>query len=164
MATEKSFSDKLYKYSIIPQILLIAALFYMYNLYVQPTAVALIYAFISFCAIVVVLRMAIPSNHRKGVSYLKKKDFERAFREFERSFAFFSRHRWIDKYRFVVLLSSSKTSYTEMALLNLGFCSAQVGKTAQAKEYYKKAIDLFHGSEFAEQSLAAIEQIEKSEG
>ena len=47
---------------------------------------------------------------------------------------FFKRYNWIDKYRFVVLLSLSRISYTEMALANIAFCHGQLGEGGKSKE------------------------------
>ena len=64
-------------------------------------------------------RGMIPRNQRKGIVYLKKKQYQKALEEFKLSYEFFESYNWIDKYRFVVLLSSSRITYTEMALANI---------------------------------------------
>ena len=66
---------------------------------------------------------------------------------------FFKRNAWIDKYRYIILLSSSRVSYTEMALLNIAFCYGQSGDGKRSKEYYKKTLSEFPDSEIAKASL-----------
>lgn len=113
---------------------------------------AIIYLLISF-----ILRFGIPYHHRKGVALYKKGSFEEAIPFFEQSYAFFKRNAWIDKYRYITLLSSSMVSYTEMALLNIAFCYGQSGKGKKAKEYYEKALNEFPTSGMAKASLRMFE-------
>lgn len=113
---------------------------------------ALIYLAISF-----LLRFGIPFYHRKGVSLIKKGLFLEAISFFEKSYSFFKRNAWIDKYRYIILLSSSRISYTEMALLNIAFCYGQSGDGKRSKEYYKKTLSEFPDSEIAKASLRMFE-------
>ena len=68
---------------------------------------------------------------------------------FEKSVAYFTKNAWIDKYRYVTMLSSSKMSYREMGLSNIAFCYGQLGKLEIAKEYYLRVL-----REYPENGLA----------
>ena len=137
--------------SIIPQvgvIGVIVAIVYSMGLPYPIISGALIYMLISFS-----LRRLLPGAHRRGIALFKKKDYEAAILEFRKSYDFFSKHQWIDKFRYLTLLSSSQIGYREMALLNIAFCYGQIGEGAKSKEYYQKTLKEFPDSEMATASL-----------
>ncbi len=65
------------------------------------------------------VRYFVASAHRKGMAALSSRDFDTAIQEFERSYAFFKKHEWLDKYRSIIFMTSSIWSYREMALMNI---------------------------------------------
>ena len=141
--------------SLLPQLALIVCIivfarFIGFQNYVL--AGAIIYLAISF-----LLRFGIPFHHRKGIALFKKGAFVKAIPFFEKSYAFFKRNVWIDKYRYITLLSSSRASYTEMSLLNIAFCYGQSGDGKRSKEYYEKTLREFPNSEIAKASLRMFE-------
>jgi tetratricopeptide (TPR) repeat protein len=95
--------------------------------------------------------------HRKGIKLMKTKNFIKAIPMFQKSYEFFSRRSWIDKYRFIFLLSSSHISYREMALINIAFCNTQINQGREAKKYYELALEEFPGSEMAQTALNMME-------
>jgi tetratricopeptide (TPR) repeat protein len=113
---------------------------------------AIIYLTISF-----LVRFGVPSHHRKGIALFKKGSFMEAIPFFEKSYVFFKKNEWIDKYRYITLLSSSRISYTEMALLNIAFCYGQSGNGKESKDYYEKVLSEFPNSEIAKVSLRMFE-------
>jgi len=108
------------------------------------------------------LRKMIPRNHRRGVAFLRVKEFEKAAQEFEASYRFFERHPWLDRFRYLTLLSASRISYREMALLNSAYCYGLIGDGRKMKEYYEKALQRFPKSEIAKLSLQMIESARNS--
>ena len=141
--------------SVLPQLALIVCIIvfaYFLGFRYFVLAGAIIYLTISF-----LLQFGIPFHHRKGVALFKKGSFLEAIPFFEKSYAFFKRNAWIDKYRYIILLSSSRVSYTEMALLNIAFCYGQSGKGKRSKEYYEKTLNEFLDSEMAKASLRKFE-------
>lgn len=99
------------------------------------------------------LRWLVAFHHRMGMRHFKKGNFEVAIQHFEKSYDFFHNHPWVDKYRYITLLSSTRASYREMALLNIAFSHSQIGNGRQAKDYYEKALAEFPDSEIAKSSL-----------
>jgi tetratricopeptide (TPR) repeat protein len=93
---------------------------------------AILYLVVSF-----VLKRTISSSHRNGMILIKQGLFDKAIPFFEKSVDFFATHKWVDKFRYVVLLSSSKMTYKEMGLCNIAFCYAQIGNGTKALEYYE---------------------------
>lgn len=84
------------------------------------------------------LKIMIPKWHRKGLFYLRKGELNGAIFAFEKSYNFFSNHLWIDVYRAFTLLSISRLSYREMALINIIYCYQNLNKMADAEKVHKK--------------------------
>ena len=101
-------------------------------------------------------RWLVAFHHRMGMVHLKSGHFETAIHCFEKSYEFFRRYPWVDKYRYITLLSSTRISYREMALVNVAFCHGQTGNGRESKEYYEKALAEFPDSQIAKSSLRMI--------
>lgn len=112
---------------------------------------ALTYLILSFS-----LKTLIPKEHKKGIKNVKSGNFEEAILHFEKSYDFFNQFKWIDKFRYFVLLSSSRMSYKEMALTNIAFCYGQIGNGKKAKEYYERTLDEFPDSGLALSGLRLL--------
>jgi tetratricopeptide (TPR) repeat protein len=98
--------------------------------------------------------------HNRGMRLLQAQEYGEAILEFESSYGFFSKHMWIDRYRSITMMSPSAISYREMALVNIAACYYQVGQPANAKEYYRRALDEFPNS-MAREGLQYIESAEQ---
>ena len=112
------------------------------------------------------LRTIISKDHRQGINLIKAEKFEEAIPCFEKSYQFFSRNSWIDKYRYVTLFSASKMSYKEMALCNIAFCYSQINEGLRAIEYYEKTLQEFPENGLAKAGLKMLNSallIEKKE-
>ncbi len=109
-----------------------------------------------------VLRRIIPHAHNKGMQLLSRQNYPEAISNFEKSYSFFSGQQWLDKFRYLTLLSSSRMSYREMALINIAYCHAQMGNENLAKEFYEQTLAEFPKSEMAIASLNSFEAAEKS--
>ena len=116
---------------------------------------------ITFLLLVYLLRNFVPRSHRAGMLKIAREDFENAILDFESSYDFFNQKSWVDKYRFVTTLTSSKITYREMALLNIAYCYAQLGNAEKAIEYYKWTLREFPESIIARNGLRMIESLTK---
>jgi tetratricopeptide (TPR) repeat protein len=158
MASKKPIVKQVALLSFFPQLALLMGMIFVarwmgFKIFIIPGA-------LMYLAISLPLRFGVPHHHRKGISLFKKGLFEEAIPFFEKSYSFFKRNSWIDKYRYIVLLSSSQISYTEMALLNIAFCYGQSGDGKKSKTYYEKALAEFPDSEIAETSLQMFQSAE----
>ncbi len=160
MASGKPIVRQIAWISIIPQLLFMAILYVIYSIFIESIFLALYFTCITYLFISLILKLSMQRNQRKGIVLSKAGKYEQAIEEFQKSYAFFSKHNWIDKYRFITLLSSSKVSYREMALLNIAFCYSQIKDGKNSKTYYLKTIEQFPNSEIAHASLKMIEAIE----
>ena len=138
-------------FSVFPQVLVLVVICGIY--YYLGVSGFIFFGAGTYLLLSFFLRRMSPINQRKGIVYLKKKQYQKALDEFKLSYEFFKSYNWIDKYRFVVLLSSSRISYTEMALANIAFCYGQLGEGAKSKEYYENILKEFPDSQIAIVSL-----------
>ena len=109
-----------------------------------------------FCVIALVLRITIPRGHRKGMNALKQNDFESANAYFKDSVDYFTRNRWVDKYRVITVLSSSKMCFREMGLCNIAFCYSQTGQAEKAKVLYEEILEEYPDNGIAYYALNSI--------
>ena len=133
--------------SIIPQLVIIGLLFFLYH--AADFGDPFIMAALTWSLSAIGLRNLIAKKHRQGIKLVKLQKFTEAIPFFEQSFEYFTKNNWVDKYRFLTLLSISKMSYRELALCNLAFCYGQIGAGLKAKEYYKQVL-----AEYPENGLA----------
>jgi tetratricopeptide (TPR) repeat protein len=133
--------------SVIPQVAVIGIIIYGYHLanFSNP----FIFGALTYSVFALILRNLIAKNHRQGMRLVKQQKFTEAIPFFEKSVDYFSKNTWVDNYRFLTLLSSSKMTYKEMGLCNIAFCYSQTGNGQRAIDYYKKALN-----ENAENGLA----------
>ncbi len=145
--------------SVIPHISFIIILIFVYHKlnFKDPE----LYDAITFLALSVSLRYMVPISHRKGLNLSKEHKFENAIPLFETSYKFFTENNWIDKYRFIVLLSSSKLSYREMSLCNIAFCYSQIGNGQKSIEYYTKTLEEYPENGTAQAGLKMLTSTEK---
>lgn len=140
----KSLAQNFNWASIVIQIVTIAVLALLWHAANVNTPLlngALTYYIFSLC-----LRTWVPRSHRKGIEFIKNEEWENAISSFENSYTFFQKHRWVDKYRYLTLLSSSRLSYREMALNNIAFCYSQAGNRIKSREYYHRIQQEFPSS------------------
>ena len=151
MASEQPLVRQVAWISFLPQVAILAGFIMLMVAAEAPDPVvkgALLYLVLS-----IALRKLIPRAHRRGVKLIRRKAFGPAIPAFEKSFDFFSRHKWLDEYRYLTLLSSSRISYREMALLNLAYCHGQTGNSETSREIYQQTLAAFPQSEMARAAL-----------
>lgn len=140
--------------SAVPQLLLFGFLIFIYYLLNIDQFVlfgALTYLLLSFT-----IRMLVLKSFSGGMKLLKKSRFEEAIPCFEKSVDFFIRNSWLDTYRYLVLFSSSKISFKEMALCNIAFCYMQIGKEQKAKKVYERILKEYPDNEIARTAQTMI--------
>lgn len=140
--------------SSIPQLLLMGM--FMASFYLAGSKEYFLYGAATYLVVSLVLKNALAKQHRLGIRLVKQNRFIDAIPCFSKSYSFFTRNEWVDKYRFLTMLSSSQMNYREMALCNIGFCYGQVGNRQQAIEYYEKALLEYPESGLAKASLAML--------
>ena len=141
--------------SVVPQLSLMAgliAIFHAVEVDNPVLAGALTYLVLSFT-----LRRIISRHHRAGMKLFKQERFGDAIPRFQQSYEFFLKHSWLDRWRALTLLSSSRISYREMALLNLAFCLGQTGQHDRALAAYRQTLAEFPSSKVAQLSIRMLD-------
>lgn len=146
--------------SVIPQLIIMGLLILFWYQFNQQDFI--IYGAVSYLILSYFLRNSIPKDHRSGMKKVKAEDFENAIPDFEKSYEFFKRNDWIDKYRFVVLLSSSRITYKEMALNNIAFCFGQIGQGDKSREFYERTLKEYPDSGIAKAGLRLLNSIKEN--
>jgi tetratricopeptide (TPR) repeat protein len=65
---------------------------------------------------------------------LQAGQFKEAIPYFEKSYNYFSKHKLLDKFRMIIMLSIAKLSYKERAALNLAYSYSQVDEGLKAQQ------------------------------
>ena len=141
--------------SVLPQIAVLLLLIAIAQL--SGAREPLIAGPVAYLAASFILRSVIPRHHRNGIYFYKRERFAEAVPYFYKSYEFFNRYAWLDRWRALTMLSSSRISYQEMALLNVAFCLAQTGERERAILEYRRVLAEFPGSKMAESALRLLE-------
>ncbi len=112
--------------SLVPQLVLMGLL--ILGFYLLGSTESVLYGAFTYLALSFGLKMFFTRDQKQGMTLSNQQKFSEAIPYFEKSYSFFSKQLWMDKYRFLALLSSTKISYREMALCNIAFCFNQIGQ------------------------------------
>lgn len=105
-------------------------------------------------------RRLLTRHHRRGIDLVNRGKYTEAIEAYERSYDFFSKYAWVDRFRALTMMTPVKQTFHEMALLNIAYCYVQLGDKAQTKSYYQRVLDEFPDSAMAQSALRFIETIE----
>jgi tetratricopeptide (TPR) repeat protein len=123
--------------SLIIQLVIICLFYFAFEKLAIGDSILM--AALLYCLLAFILRKTIAKSHRMGIKILKQHQYKESIPYFEKSIVFFEQNSWVDTYRFITLLSSSKLSYKEMGLCNIAFAYSQIGEGEKAIIYYEKA-------------------------
>lgn len=140
--------------SLFPHLLVMGIIIFIW--YQFNKSEFIIYGTINYLILSQLLRRTIAKEHIKGMAKVKLEDFENAIPHFEKSYDFFKTNDWVDRYRFLTLLSSGKMSYKELALNNIAFSYGQMGNGKLSKEYYQRTLKEFPESGMAKAGLRLL--------
>lgn len=139
----------------IPRLLLIAILAYCF--YPLNKEQYLLIAIVAHWLVTLALRqLCFPRSLHQGIRLIRQERFEEAIPFVERTVNFYTRYRWIDKYRYVLMISSSRSTFQESCLNNLGYCYLQAGEIVMAREIYEAVLQQFPRNKNARAMLGTI--------
>lgn len=152
---------KFLKFYLLLQLIIIGLIIYLYDL--ANVSESFIFGCLTYSIIAFVLRSILSKSHRKGIRLVKERKFDKAIPYFEKSVAYFSKNNWIDKYRFLTLLSASRFTYKEMGLCNIAFCYSQLGYGQKAKDYYQIVLSKNPNNGLAITALNMLNSMDKNQ-
>lgn len=91
-------------------------------------------------------------SFRQGIKQLKKRNYNAAIGCFQKNLRHFERYPFLDKYRYLLLISASEISCKEMALKNIVACYYFLNDKEKATFYYESLISI-NGSWIIEMSI-----------
>jgi len=147
--------------SLIPQLLILSLIVFLFYLSGNKNFSTL--AALSYLLLSTVLKYTVTRFHRKGIMQTKAGKFLSAVNSFEKSANFFAKYEWVDKYRYITALSSSKYRFKELALCNIAFCYSQIGNGQKALEYYKLVLKEFPGNGMATAGVNMINSLNEKQ-
>jgi hypothetical protein len=103
-------------------------------------------------------RLVFTRHHRQGMYLAQEGLFDEAVVEFQKSYEFFSANQWVDWWRFGLMLSSSRTSYREMALLNIAYCDMWNDRAEDGIRTYLRIVEEFPDNGMAWTAIKTFQQ------
>jgi hypothetical protein len=85
------------------------------NFFILAFVLYLIFTFLS-------RKFFFSNSLRRGIKLIREAKFGEAIPVIKKTIDYYTEHAWIDKYRFVLLISSSKRTIREMSICNLAYC------------------------------------------
>jgi tetratricopeptide (TPR) repeat protein len=81
-----------------------------------------------------------PSFVHAGIKHIKEGKFEQAIPFIQKTINYYKGHPWIDKFRFLLLISSAKSTILESSVCNLAYCYLQTGQVEKSTELYQNIL------------------------
>jgi tetratricopeptide (TPR) repeat protein len=103
-----------------------------------------------------------PSVIYEGIKFIKEAKFKEAIPPIQKTIDYYTSHAWIDKFRFLLLISSSKFSIRESSICNLGFCYLKLGEIEKAKATYESVLAQYPENINAQNMLDTINILTKA--
>lgn len=144
---------------VLPQFILMVGAMSLFE-FVLKIDNGLILGALLFLLITFALQSLVPMDHRNGLRAIKNYNFEQAIECFEKSRAFFEKNEWVDKYRAFTVFNASKSSYREMAFINIAYCYTELGDWAKAKAAYQTTLDNYPNNQMAQDAIGYIKDVE----
>lgn len=142
--------------ALIPKLLVIGiACMFFYPLDKQ---FFFVFAFVIYWLLTALAReIFFPISLRKSIELIALEKFEEAIPYTQKTIDYYLNHRWIDKYRFILLINSSKKTITESITCNLAYCYFKTGRIGKAQELYHEILKHYPRNTNARAMLHAIE-------
>lgn len=147
----------------IPHGILVALMAYLLIFIGLEPELSILAAAVIYLGLSMLLQRLIPFHHRMGFRLLMQKDYEKAAQAFQESWNFFTKNEWLDRFRSIFMLSASKMSYREMALINRSLCFWQMGDTDKALESYEEVLKNYPESKMAKDAIDYIKNPDQDE-
>jgi tetratricopeptide (TPR) repeat protein len=145
--------------AIVPRLFLISILCFVFYHFLGATDKHnfFIFAFIVYLLIAFALRkLFLPLVLHQGIQLIKEEKFEQAIPFIQKTVDYYTKNSWIDKFRFLLLISSSKSTIRESSICNLAYCYLQIGETKKSREIYQGVLTQYPKNKNAKSMLNTI--------
>ena len=145
----------------LPRILVIGLLcVWMYQ---YDRQIFFVYAFFLYLLISRILKFSlIPGSTFTGIRWIKNGEFEKALPCLDQDIDYYTRKAWIDRYRYVLMISASPHTYREITLGNKAYCLLRLGRVKESRELYETILSQYPENNNAEAQLAMINIVSES--
>lgn len=116
----------------------------------------LVFAFATYFIYGAAARIILLPHHVRAMRLFRKKQLYEAIQAFQRSEHDLATRPWIDRHRWIVLMSASSISYLEMAMYNIASAQLQLGLESQARRSLAHFLEVAPGSPLALRVRAAL--------
>lgn len=103
------------------------------------------------------VREGLCRDHRAGVRLTRSGDFRGGLEAFKRSEAFWSRHRLLDRFRWLLLGSSGPYPFATLARYNQAYCLSRLNRVNEAMARVEEVLAENPGMRPARELKAALE-------
>ena len=103
---------------------------------------ALVFAFALYFVYGAAARSFILWRHQRAMKLFRRRNYRDAIPAFEQSERYLAANPWIDRQRWIVLLSASAISYREMALFNIGAAHVHLDHPGPARRAFNHFLDV----------------------
>ena len=93
---------------------------------------------------------------------MREDRYEEAIPFIDKDIAYFTQRSWIDRYRHLLMISSSPRTYRELCLCNKAWCLLQTGKVKESKELYENVLSEYPGNSVAATQLNTINMVQQN--
>jgi len=123
-------------FALIPKLILLAILCVCF--YPLDKKEYFIFAvFVFFFLTLAARRTFLTADLHTSIKHIRNEAFAEAIPYIEKSFDYYKQRPWIDKYRFALQISSSKSTIREICIGNLAYCYLRLGEPLKAKALYE---------------------------
>jgi tetratricopeptide (TPR) repeat protein len=137
-----SIRQRLSAWALAYYILVEMVFIYLFYLWFQGKVYDLFMGIMVFLIILLLQQSIHRGSFRQGMKYLKKNQYDAAITSFQKSLKHFEQYPFLDKYRYVLLISPSEISCKEMALQNIVACYCFLNDKEKATFYYDSLISI----------------------
>lgn len=141
--------------AFVPRIIILGLLCIFF--YQLDKKIYFIPAFIVYLLITYLFKILfLPEVLHKGIQFIREAKFGKAIPLIHQSIAYYVKYPWIDKYRYLFMISSSTYTLREMCLCNYAYCSLQIGEITKATQIYEDILKEFPNNINASSMLNTI--------
>jgi len=147
--------------ALVPRLVIIVIL--CLALYQYDQRIFFVYAFFIYLIVSYLIKfLLIPGSTFTGVSLMRQDKYEEAISFIEKDIHYFTERAWIDKFRFVLMISTSSRSFREISLCNKAYCLLQMERVKECTALYESVLAQYPGNVVARSQLNTINIVTRS--